>query len=172
MCRLTAILIASTFALLPAGCQREGTTLESFKEQWYAAVNRREPEALYQLLDARSRRSLDEKLETLRGFDKEQQQVVINYLGGDRVGDLHQLSNERFFALWWRRVTDDQPPTMAIEAAGTQAAYMVIALKGQSQRIELKQEGGRWVWVLPTQRLQLPDPPAHADAKAPAPAKP
>lgn len=169
---LTTILLATVLAGLP-GCDRQGATLESFKEQWYAAVNLREPERLYFLLDARSRRMLDEKLETLRGLDKqEDQQVVINWLGGDRVSDLHQLSNERFFALWWRRVTEDKPPTMVIEAAGGQAAYMTISLNGRDQRIELKQEAGRWVWVLPPQRIHLPDIPAQADANAPAPAKP
>ena len=152
----TRLLIALLLLLTTAGCGgKGGQSLEKFKEQWYAAVNQRQPEKLYALLDAKSRRSVDQDLEMLRGLSEQEQLSVINFLGGDRVKSLHDLPNDRYFALWWRRTTDDQLPTMTIEAAGDQSAYMIVALGEKKQRFELKVEGGRWVWSLPEQKFEL-----------------
>ncbi|MEX2215791.1 MAG: hypothetical protein WD768_16895 [Phycisphaeraceae bacterium] len=145
------LMVLMLILLLSACSQPAEPSLDAFKEQWYAAVNQRKGEALYGLLDAKSRRFMDVQLERVRGLDQDTQRAVINQLGGDRVANLHELSNERFFALFWRKLTDDQPPTMVIEATGGQGAYMMLTLREQSQRIELKVEGGRWVWVLPEQ---------------------
>ncbi len=154
MTRSALILIS---LLLATGCDRGGDdSLDAFREKWYASVNQRQPELLYDLLDAKGKRFIDVQLETLRGLDAEKQKVVINWLGGDRVNNLHELNSARFFGLLWRKVTDDQPPKMVIEAQGEQGAYMVLNLKDQSQRIELKIEGGRWVWALPEQRFAAP----------------
>jgi len=155
-CVLAAILF--TLCALP-GCNRgSASSLEEFKEQWYAAVNQRKPEQLYAMLDAKSRRLVDVQLETLRGLPDIDQLAVVNYLGGDRVSNLHEIGNDRYFALWWRKATDDQIPTMAIEAAGDRSAYMVVTLNDKSQRYELKIEGGKWVWALNEQKFQPPAP--------------
>ena len=151
---MTRLVITLVLLLLTTGCDAGGdATLDAFRERWYAAVNQRQPEQLYNLLDAKGKRFIDVQLETLRGLDADKQKVVINWLGGDRVDNLHGLSSARFFGLLWRKVTDDQPPKMVIEAQGDQGAYMVLNLKDKSQRIELKTEGGRWVWALPEQRF-------------------
>ena len=153
---LTRLLIAIALFLPLAGCgSKGGQTLEQFKELWYAAVNSRQPEKIYAMLDSKSRRSVDQALEMLRGLSPDEQLSVINFLGGDRVTNLHDLPNDRYFALWWRKATDDQIPTMTIEAAGEQSAYMVVALGEKKQRYELKVEGGRWVWSLPEQKFEM-----------------
>ena len=156
MTRLALILSLLSSLVFLAGCARGGEgSLDAFREKWYASVNQRQPEQLYHLLDAKGRRFIDVQLETLRGLDAEKQKSVINWLGGDRVSNLHELNSARFFGLMWRKVTDDQPPKMVIEAQGDQGAYMVLNLREKSQRIELKIEGGRWVWALPEQRFTL-----------------
>ena len=155
----TATAALALLLCIVPGC-RGGSeaSLDAFKERWYAAVNQRKPEQLYHMLDAKSRRLVDVQLETLRGLPDAEQMEVINFLGGDRVANLHEISNERYFALWWRKATDDQIPTMTIEAAGDRSAYMVVTLNNQSQRYELKVEGGKWVWALNEQKFQLPGP--------------
>ena len=147
-----------------AGCgNKSAQSLESFKEQWYAAVNQRKPEQLYALLDSQSRRTIDQALETLRGLSEQEQLAVINHLGGDRVSNLHDLPNDRYFGLWWRKTTDDQLPTMTIEAQGDQSAYMVVALGDKKQRYELKVEGGKWVWSLGEQNFENSPAPRQDD---------
>lgn len=148
-------ILVLLLAMLTACGNKGGQTLEQFKELWYSAVNSRQPEKLYALLDSKSRRSVDQALEMLRGLSEQEQLSVINYLGGDRVTSLHDLPNDRYFALWWRKATDDQIPTMTIEAAGEQSAYMVVARGELKQRYELKVEGGRWVWSLPEQKFEM-----------------
>lgn len=161
-CRPTTILLLlclSTCPLLLTACGNKGAqSLDSFKEQWYAAVNQRKPEQLYGLLDSKSRRTIDQSLETLRGLSEQEQLAVINHLGGDRVNSLHDLPNDRYFGLWWRKTTDDKLPTMTIEAQGDQSAYMVVALDDKKQRYELKVEGGRWVWSLGEQTFETQPP--------------
>ena len=150
-------LILMLLPMMLTGCSGPSEpSLEDFKEKWYAAVNQRRGEELYHLLDARSRRKIDEQLERVRGLSEEMHREVINFLGGDKVSNLHELSNARYFALWWNTVTDNPPPTMVIEATGGQGATMMLTLNEQSQRIELKIEGGKWVWSLPEQTFELP----------------
>ncbi len=152
--RLLAILVL--VATVPACGSKGGESLDSFKARWYGAINQRKPELLYTMLDAKSRRLIDVQLETLRGLPDADQVAVVNHLGGDRVANLHEIDNARYFALWWRKATDDQLPTMTIEAAGERSAYMMVALRDQKQRFELKVEGGKWVWALNEQKLGMP----------------
>ncbi len=150
----SAILLA--LCLLLTGCGgKSGPSLDTFKEKWYAAINQRQAENLYPLLDSKSRRTIDQALETLRGLNEQEQLTVINHLGGERIRTLQELSSDRYFALWWRRTTDDQLPTMTFEAVGEQSAYMIVALGENTQRFALKVEGGRWVWSLPEQRFEM-----------------
>lgn len=140
-----------------AGCQEaEKPTLEQFKQQWYAAVNQRNPEQLYNMLDAKSQGVISQQLNQLRGLEESQQTQFINELGGDRVTSLHEMTYARYFGLLWRRITDGQVPTMKIEAKGDAAAYMVLGLKEKSTRIQLRLEGGKWTWSLPKQEFKSP----------------
>jgi len=161
---IISLLCLTLATCLHTGCGNKGAqSLDTFKEQWYAAVNQRKPEQLYALLDSKSRRAIDQALETLRGLSEQEQLTVINHLGGDRVTSLHDLPNDRYFGLWWRKTTDDQLPTMTIEAQGDQSAYMIVALGEKKQRFELKVEGGKWVWALGEQNFEEGKPVKKAE---------
>lgn len=143
-------------AVASAGCGGSNETLDSFKQRWYAAVNSRQTEGLFDMLDLGSQRRLREDLERLRGLKPELQQSVIDQLGGERKQSLIELSPQRYFALLWHQLTEGRPPGMTIEAAGTDSAYMVLTLDGgRRQRIRLIVEGGRWTWSLPEQEVSV-----------------
>jgi len=125
-------------------------SLESFTKRWHAAVNQRQTGELYDMLDAASQRRIRHDLELMRGLSAAEQQEAINQLGGERVKSLTELTPQRYFARLWEKVTLGKKPRMSIEAQGGNAAYMILSLDGgQSQRVRLTIEGGRWVWVLP-----------------------
>lgn len=129
-----------------------GESLDSFTQRWYAAINQRHVEELYDMLDAASQRRIRHDLEVMRGLPAKEQQDAINQLGGMRVKSLLELTPQKYFALLWDRATAGKRPTMSIEARGGESAYMVLALEGgRPQRIRLALEGGRWVWALPWQ---------------------
>ena len=151
---LGMLIFLAAAAIGLGGCDSRHETLESFTARWHDAVNKRQPEGLLAMLDAASQRRIREDLERLRGLPPEAQKRVIDQLGGDRVKSLVDLTPSRYFALLWHRLTDGKPPTMAIEAAGGDSAYMVLGLDGQrKQRLQLVVEGGRWAWVLPEQMI-------------------
>lgn len=152
-------LCACALALAASGCGGANETLDSFQKRWYAAVNSRQTETLYDMLDLGSQRRLREDLERLRGLKPEMQQSVIDQLGGERKQSLIELTPQRYFALLWHRLTEGRAPGMSIEAAGADSAYMVLTLDGgRRQRIRLIVEGGRWTWALPEQET----PPSTA----------
>ncbi len=159
--KLPTYLLAMAVCVLTCvglvGCDEDdGASFDRFTKDWHDAVNTRQTDKLFDMLDARSRRHVELQLEQLRGLDPKHHQFIINQLGGERVETLHQLTAAKYFSLWWRRVTDEKQPTMRIEAKGGEAAYMVLELDDKSQRIELVKEAGRWRWVLPKQSFSLP----------------
>jgi hypothetical protein len=167
-CRLSAAVLCPLLAVLAMalavpGCDSGGEpSLESFRNQWHAAVNAGEAEQLYALLDADSRRRIEQTLQELRGLDSVIQRQVIAQLGGDAIDHLVDLGTDRYFALLWDRVTRGRRPTMQIEALGRDSAVMVLAIgPDHVQRITLSVEGGRWVWRLPPQHFGPVDDPAR-----------
>jgi hypothetical protein len=148
--RLAARAIVLLAALWLVGCGNEGETLGQFEQRWHEAVNNRNADTLFDLLDSGSQRRVRRELETLRGLDPQAQQAVINQLGGIRVQSLMELKPQDYFALLWRLATEDKRPTMKIEASDQSSAYMLLALEGRGrQRIRLVLQGGRWSWQLP-----------------------
>lgn len=159
----TGIVVA--LALAVVGCERRDPSIDNFERHWHEAVNRRAYEGLYDLLDSSSRRHFTQELERLRGLDEEQQQGVLDQLGGRRVPSLHELTARDFFARLWHRVTKGRRPRMAVEDHGGGNGYMMLSLdEGRNLRVQLMLEGGRWVWRLPPQDLQteLPEPEVAA----------
>lgn len=153
MIRRWTFLTLGLLALAACGGSGE-SSLEAFRRAWLDAVNRRQFEALYDMLDAQSRRRVALQLEQLRGLTPGEQKAVIDQLGGKRVEHLGQLTPEAYFALLWARATEGLRPTLTVEATGADAAYMELALEeGKTQRIRLSVEAGRWVWHLPDQGL-------------------
>jgi len=153
MKHLASITILVFACLLP-GCEEDDQpSLDRFQQQWHEAVNQRQPHKLYEMMNAASRRHVEVELEQLRGLEPEHHSFLINQLGGERIKNLHELTPDKYFGLWWRRVTDEQLPTMRIEASGPTAAYMLLTLNDKTQRIELMIEAGRWRWMLPEQNF-------------------
>lgn len=145
------MLLALTLGLLALpSCGGGNETLESFQTRWYDAVNKRDAGPLYDMLDSVSQREVREKLERVRGLPADKQQFVIDQLGGDRVTSMLEVTPQRYFALLWHQLTEGKPPKMSLEAAGADAAYMILTMdNGKTQRIRLVLEGGRWCWTLP-----------------------
>ncbi len=134
---------------LAACSEQAGDDLEQFRTRWLEAVNRRQHEQLYGMLDAGSKRKIDHQLELLRGLPAAQQRATLDQLGGQRVEHLHELPADRYFALLWAKALQGQRPTLVVEAQGADAAYMELSVEGRTQRLRLLKEAGRWVWVLP-----------------------
>ena len=156
MRQLASITILALCCLLPGCNEDDQPSLDRFQQQWHQAVNSRQPHKLYPMMNAASRRQIELTLEQLRGLEPEHHTFIINQLGGERIKSLHELTPDKYFGLWWRRITDEQLPTMRIEATGDTAAYMLLTLNDKSQRIELMIEAGRWRWVLPKQHFPPP----------------
>jgi len=147
-------------ALFFAGCgEVSGPALERFAEQWRAAIDQRAPERLYPLLDAASRQDVRRELQILRGLSEQEQQRILDWLGGERVASLKDMSPSGYFGRLWDRATQGVPPEMRIRAEGERAAVMELSLGDAVQEIPLMVEGGRWVWKLPegTSPPSLPD---------------
>jgi len=148
---MRSVLLIGVLLALTACDGGRAESLDDFKSRWYAAVNSRNGEPLFEMLDSASRRRIDNELQRLRGLPPGEQQPVINALGGERVSDLSQVPVQRYFGLWWNRATDGVAPRMEVEAAGSDNAYMILSTDTGKQRFRLMTEGGRWVWVLPEQ---------------------
>lgn len=146
------------------GCDRRvDEPLEAFEQRWHDAINRREADQLFQLLDAESRGRIRHDLEKMRGLSETAQQAVINQLGGIRADNLHQLLPEQYFGRMWNIATDGKRPTMVLEASGPNAAYMILTLgRERTLRVRLVREAGTWVWQLPTEALQWDRTPDDA----------
>lgn len=135
-----------------AGCGSPGDerSLELFRQKWFDAVNNQEGEVLYDLLDAASKRWVSRELDELRGLGPEAQQAVTDQLGGQRSDSLAEFTPAKYFGLLWRQATAGRRPTMKVDAAGAQTAYITISLgDSEAKRIRLTVEGGQWVWQLP-----------------------
>ena len=150
----------------------DGSSRDVFEQGWHEAVNNRQPDQLYHLLDSVSRRKIDTMLETLRGFDKNRQRVVIDFLGGKRISNLHEITPDEFFGLWWDKATNGKQPTMTIDAAGDTQAGMTLRLGGKSQKILITRESGRWVWRLPAANFDLKRQATGKADKVPSLARP
>jgi len=146
----------------PAGAMRD------FQTAWNDAVNFREDEKLFFMLDTESQRRLRQDLERLRGLDPVQQRQVINKLGGERVDSLAQVTPEQYFRLLWNRVTQGRRPLMKIREHDDSTGYMILTLDGVDQEIHLSYEGGRWVWRLPAQTVGFDSPPPLSNGPPPA----
>ena len=147
-------LILGAVGLGAAGCGRGAPPVETFEKQWHDAVNSRQHEVLYDLLDASSRRHYRQELERLRGLPDHAQQFVIERLGGERVKSLHDLTPPQYFARLWHQAAHGRRPKMIIEAHSGSTAYMNLWLdESRKLRVQLIVEAGRWVWRLPPQDL-------------------
>lgn len=165
----------ATLALVPmlalVGCDRNATpSLPAFEQRWHEAVNTRHAEQLFDMLDSRSRQNISHDLEVMRGLAAPLQQAVIDQLGGDRVETLHDMTADRYFALLWHKATDGRRPTMSVEAAGPDNAYMILGLQNAQVRVRLVVEAGQWVWVLPEQHFERPPTAPPPSPKVPPPA--
>ena len=131
-------------------CGKGGNeSLDQFQSRWYAAINENRIADLYDMLDSATQRQIRQDLEAMRGATEEQQRIVINQLGGAKIGKLTEISPKEYFARLWELAFHGKKPTMKIEAQSTDAAYMVLGLDGKRERIRLVIEGGKWVWVPP-----------------------
>lgn len=163
------VVLGSGLLLSGAGCGRSSgpPDQERFRRDWLAAVNEKDYAKLYTLLDADSRRNISHQIEVLRGLTGPEQRAVIAQLGGTRAEDLSEVSASEYFALLWERATGGRNPSMVTEAAGSENAYMELAIEGVgTQRIRLSIEGGKWVWHLPEQDLEKPTPALPATGEA------
>jgi hypothetical protein len=152
--KLRVIILICLVSLL-AGCGGSSESLSGFEKRWHSAINSRQPEQLYDMLDAASQRRIREDLERMRGMSEAEQRLAIEQLGGEKVKSLQELSPRKYFARLWERVLEGRKPTMNIEATGGDTAYMQVALDGgRRERIRLMVEGGKWVWVLPEQKFE------------------
>lgn len=153
--RLTALQLLllcalSLLSLTGCGAKDDAQSLEIFRQRWFDAVNEQNGEALYTMLDAASKRWVSRELDELRGLDDHAQQRVIDQLGGQRAENLIAFTPGQYFGLLWRQATEGRRPTMKVEAAGDQTAYITLSLNdAKPQRIRLAIEGGHWVWQLP-----------------------
>jgi hypothetical protein len=144
----SSLIVLLSLAL--AGCgQGNAESLDSFQARWYAAVNENRIADLYDMLDSATQRQIRHDLEVMRGGTDQEQQVVINQLGGAKIKRLTEISPKEYFARLWELALRGRKPTMKIEAQGTDAAYMVLGLDNHRERIRLMLEGGRWVWTPP-----------------------
>lgn len=152
-CLLWALagLCLSCLLMVPGcGSKDESQSLEIFRQRWFEAVNKQDGEALYSMLDAASKRWVSRELDEMRGLQDEAQQRVIDQLGGQRAANLLEFTPGQYFGLLWRQATEGRRPTMKVEAAGAQTAYITLSLNdAPPQRVRLVIEGGRWVWQLP-----------------------
>ena len=162
-------LLLAGVSVLVGGCGRgETETLEHFQERWYEAVNTREADPLYDMLDSSSQWQIRSDLEKMRGLDEGAQRSVLDQLGGVAVKSLSDLTPRRYFSLLWHKATDGQRPMMSLEASGAESAYMILKFDEQRRlRVRLVLEGGRWTWKLPKQSLGQFRPPDPAAPKNP-----
>lgn len=148
--RRGAWVIGLLLAAMLGGCGAREETLPQFEQRWHQAVNQRQGQDLFKLLDATSQRRVQQELEMLRGLEAQAQQAVIDQLGGVRVRSLMELQPADYFALLWEQATEGKRPTMSVEASDQSTAYMVLSLEGRGrQRIRLIRQAGRWSWQLP-----------------------
>ena len=109
MMRAVCLLLLIVASLL--GCDRRADEpLEAFEQRWHDAINRREADQLYHLLDAASRGRIRHDLEKMRGLSEPAQQAVLNQLGGVRAKNLHQLAPDEYFGRMWDLATDARRP--------------------------------------------------------------
>jgi hypothetical protein len=137
--------------LLPlVGCGNRGASLEGFEAAYGEALQGGRTEELYDLLDTGSRRRIDKMLDTMRGFDHQAQNTVLQQLGS-KASNMEDMSPQAFFGLWWNAILGGKQASVKIQQAekGATSASMSITVQGRTQDIELIQESGRWVWRLP-----------------------
>ena len=158
--------------LIAAGCGGgDVESLDHFRLRWQEAVNSRDDGRLYDMLDSRSRRRIATDVEHLRSIESKQaRDAVINQLGGERLESLVDLTPRDYFARVWHLATDGRRPTMTVEKAGEGTAYMWLTIDDtRRQRIRLEVEAGRWVWTLPEQQFNQPQPATDPASSARAP---
>ena len=158
------ILAAAALALAGCGDSPAGA-MRDFEAKWHDAINFREDEKLYNLLDTESQRRLRLDLERLRGLEPAEQLRVIDKLGGARVESLVQVTPEEYFKLLWNRITDGKRPLMRIREHDDRTGYMILSLDGTEQEVMLRFEAGRWVWRLPPQTVGFDTPPPLASGE-------
>lgn len=150
LCLMAMLGLLVLGTLQGCGAQDEAKSLEIFRQRWFEAVNKQDGESLYTMLDAASKRWVSRELDELRGLDEKAQKRVIDQLGGQRAENLLGVTPGQYFGLLWRLATEGRRPTMKVEAAGEQTAYITLSLNDAApQRIRLAIEGGHWVWQLP-----------------------
>jgi|GEM_PF-1697177 len=136
--------------LTGCGSGGEAQSLERFRQKWFDAVNNQDGESLFHLLDAQSKRWVSRELDELRGLNIDAQKRIVDQLGGQRMESLIDMTPPQYFGMLWRQATAGRRPTMKVDAAGAQTAYITISLDDSPpKRIRLTVEGGQWVWQLP-----------------------
>ncbi len=138
-------------SLVLVGCGNQVVSLDGFETAYGQALEQGRPDELYDMLDSGSRRRIDKMLDTIRGFDKRAQDVVLQQLGAVKTSKMEDMSPQAFFGLWWNAILGGKRPTVKIQRpeSGATSTWMSLTMDGRNQRLRLIQESGRWVWQLP-----------------------
>lgn len=151
-----ACLVMVSLWLPGCGTKGDAQSLDVFRQRWFDAVNNQDGQALYQMLDAASKRWIASELDQLRGLDSETQKKVLDQLGGQRASNLMDFTAGQYFDLLWEQATQGRRPTMKIVAAGAQTAYITLSMADtKPQRVRLTIQGGHWVWELPETQFSV-----------------
>src|SRR6266540_4080051 len=98
---VNVIWITFLITTLSACGKGNNETLESFQARWYTAINENRVADLYDMLDSATQRQIRHDLEAMRGATDQEQQVVINQLGGARIKKLTEITPKEYFARLW-----------------------------------------------------------------------
>jgi len=148
----TRLILATLFFL--AGCGGADRSLDRFAESWSAAAASNDPAALFDMLDASSRREITQQLETLRGLDAVAQNEALTQMGSPAGVTLLTLPAREYFAILWRQVLAGATVTAKLNRAGQESATLIISAgPDHTERFRVFLEGGRWVWQLPAESM-------------------